>query len=92
MTLASDSDSQTPIESWRDAQQAALCPAAFRMNEAIQIISAGGGSRLRIGVKLGLPCFLGQLVNGNLDLVGIQNWLGFGSQDWNGVWCGCRRP
>jgi hypothetical protein len=31
MTLASDSDSQIPLESWRDAQQAALCAAYRRL-------------------------------------------------------------
>ena len=36
-------------------------------------------------VPLGLHCFLGQLVKDSLGLVGIQNWLGFGSQDWSGV-------
>src|SRR5262245_37236899 len=29
------------------------------------------------GVRVGLPCFPGQLVKSNLGLVGIQNWLGF---------------
>ena len=38
MTLASDSDSQTPIESWRDAQQAALCAAYRRL---IYILNEG---------------------------------------------------
>jgi len=31
MTLASDSDSQTLIETWRDAQHAALCVARRRL-------------------------------------------------------------